>query len=234
MQGFQEFEAWDESYEHHLLSDDRTVLMVREAGDGKEPWTWVRQQGRGRVFYTASGHDERCWRNPRFLNLIERGIRWSVGGDPQQAGTVDEPLAFDIPPMTTVAKDVQPFEYAEAKIAFYPPGEKRKGDGAWNKMQLPLSVAESMKHIVVPQGFAVELFAAEPEIKKPISMNWDERGRLWIAETVDYPNELQQPGQGRDSIKICEDTDGDGRADKFTVFADKLSIPTSLTFAAAA
>ena len=62
-------------------------------------------------------------------------------------------------------------------------------------------------------------------------MNWDERGRLWVAETVDYPNELQPPGKGRDRIRICEDTDGDGRADKFTVFADKLSIPTSLIFA---
>ena len=62
-------------------------------------------------------------------------------------------------------------------------------------------------------------------------MNWDERGRLWIAETVDYPNELQPAGKGRDRILICEDTDGDGMADKFTVFADKLSIPTSLTFA---
>jgi putative membrane-bound dehydrogenase-like protein len=62
-------------------------------------------------------------------------------------------------------------------------------------------------------------------------MNWDERGRLWIAETIDYPNEMQEPGQGRDRITICEDTDGDGIADKFTVFADKLSIPTSMIFA---
>src|SRR5262249_12708445 len=49
--------------------------------------------------------------------------------------------------------------------------------------------------------------------------------------TVDYPNELQPEGRGRDRIVICEDTNGDGVADKFTVFADKLSIPTSLTFA---
>ena len=49
--------------------------------------------------------------------------------------------------------------------------------------------------------------------------------------TVDYPNELQPPGQGHDRIVICEDTDGDGQADKFTVFADKLSIPTSMMFA---
>ncbi len=59
-------------------------------------------------------------------------------------------------------------------------------------------------------------------------MTWDERGRLWVAETYDYPNEKQPEGKGRDRIRICEDTDGDGKADKFTVFADKLSIPTSL------
>ncbi len=83
-----------------------------------------------------------------------------------------------------------------------------------------------------PKGFHVELFAAEPELGgKPICMTWDERGRLWVCETVDYPNELQPPGEGRDRIRICEDTDGDGRADKFTVFAEKLSIPTSIAFA---
>ncbi len=81
-----------------------------------------------------------------------------------------------------------------------------------------------------PRGFPPELFAAEPQIDKPLCMNWDERGRLWIAETIDYPNELKPEGLGRDRIKICEDTDGDGRADKFTIFAEKLSIPTSLTF----
>ena len=61
-------------------------------------------------------------------------------------------------------------------------------------------------------------------------MTWDERGRLWVCETYDYPNELQPKGQGRDRIRICEDTDGDGRADKFTVFAEKLSIPTAIAF----
>ncbi len=98
-------------------------------------------------------------------------------------------------------------------------------------MQKPLSPAESLKHLVVPQGFHVELFASEPDLGgKPIAMNWDERGRLWVAETYDYPNELQPPGEGRDRIRICEDTDDDGRADKFTVFAEQLSIPTAITF----
>ncbi|MFO0958410.1 MAG: PVC-type heme-binding CxxCH protein [Isosphaeraceae bacterium] len=98
-------------------------------------------------------------------------------------------------------------------------------------MQKPLEPAESMKHGALPEGFRLDLFAAEPQIYKPICMNWDHKGRLWIAETIDYPNEMQRKGEGRDRIVILEDTDGDHKADKFTVFADKLSIPTSMTFA---
>jgi putative membrane-bound dehydrogenase-like protein len=96
--------------------------------------------------------------------------------------------------------------------------------------QFPLSARESMKYTQVPADFELKLFAAEPDIVRPIGMAWDERGRLWIAETRDYPHGLTSTG-GNDDIKICEDTDGDGQADKFTVFADKLSIPTSLVFA---
>src|SRR5262249_56375090 len=66
---------------------------------------------------------------------------------------------------------------------------------------------------------------------KLIWMPWDERGRLGAAITMDYPNELNPPTKGRDKIVVCEDTDGDGRADKVTVFAEGLSIPTSICFA---
>ena len=138
---------------------------------------------------------------------------------------------FPIPKMTALPKGLEPFRYVPAKIAFYPPGGSGRGDGQWNRMQLPLPAAESVRHMVTPVGFQVRLFASEPDIGKPICLAWDERGRLWIAETVDYPNDKRPEGQGRDRIRICEDTDGDGRADRFTVFADHLSIPTSLAFA---
>ena len=98
-------------------------------------------------------------------------------------------------------------------------------------VQEPLSPAASMELIQLPDGFALELFASEPDIGKPIAMDWDERGRLWIIETVDYPNTISgQPDEGDDRILICEDTDGDGKADKFKVFAEGLMIPTSFTF----
>ena len=95
----------------------------------------------------------------------------------------------------------------------------------------PLSVKGSKERTQVPVDMHLELFASEPDIAKPIALAWDERGRLWVAETRDYPHGVRQSGQGDDDIKICEDTDGDGKADKFTIFADKLNIPTSLVFA---
>lgn len=227
MKGFGGFESWDETYVHHKHNDaDRVVLEYRAEGDGEEPWTWIRRQGQGRVFYTAWGHDERTWGNPGFQNLVERGIRWAAGQDPAVV-----PAFADRPPMTPKRTDLKPFEYVDADIPYYPPGRRWGTMGEpIKKMQAPLDPAESVKHMVVPVGFEPRLFAAEPDIGKPICLAWDERGRLWIAETVDYPNEIKPAGEGRDRIRICEDTDGDGRADKFTVFAEKLSIPTSLTF----
>ena len=192
----------------------------------RSPWTWVRTHGKGRVFYTAWGHDERTWGNPGFQNLVERGIRWACKDDVSQV-----PSFADPPEMTAPRKDVKPFEYVDSVIPFYPPS-KQWGVMAEpvKKLQKPLAAEESIKHFITPVGFAVELYAADPEIGKPLAMNWDERGRLWLCETLDYPNELQQPTKGRDRIRICEDTNGDGKADKFTIFAEGLSIPTAIAF----
>jgi uncharacterized protein len=97
-------------------------------------------------------------------------------------------------------------------------------------MQKPLAAEESQKHIALPGGFEAKLFVAEPQIFKPITMAWDHLGRLYVAETVDYPNEMQPTGKGRDRISIVEDADGDGTADKVALFAENLSIPTSLCY----
>jgi putative membrane-bound dehydrogenase-like protein len=214
LQGFHSFESWDETYVHNQVADDIRVLMVRDEAGGCEPYTWVREQGKGRVFYTALGHDEHTWKQEGFHKLLESGIRWAAGKVPPRA-------------------DVKPFEYVEdVKVPYYVPGARWGTTGEpLKRMQKPLEPAESMKHMHLPEGFEVQLFAADPDIAKPIAMAWDERGRLWIAETADYPNDMQVPGKGHDRIRILEDTDGDGRADRFTLFADKLSIPTGLAFA---
>jgi len=207
--GLTPFETWDETYVHEKHSD-KHVLMERVEGDHHEPYTWIKEYGHGRMFYTALGHDLRTWAQSDFHELLYRGIVWSIGDRKKEAlEKMDFPL----------------LAYSAAKIANY---EKRD---PVPELQAPLSPEESMKHIQIPPEFELHLFASEPDVINPIALNWDEKGRLWILETVDYPNDIKlEKGVGNDRIKILEDTDEDGRADKFTVFADKLSVPTSLVF----
>lgn len=89
-----------------------------------------------------------------------------------------------------------------------------------------LSPAEAIKQMTVPKGFTVEAVAHEPDIVNPVAMTIDERGRFWITESLEYPR--REPGPGQDRVKILEDTDGDGKADKFTVFAEGLNIPSGI------
>lgn len=83
----------------------------------------------------------------------------------------------------------------------------------------------------LPKGYVINLFASEKDfpIEKPVAMNFDERGRLWVATMPAYPQYL--PGYpARDKIVILEDTDNDGKADKHTVFADSLYLPLGFVF----
>ncbi|MES2791540.1 MAG: PVC-type heme-binding CxxCH protein [Planctomycetota bacterium] len=83
------------------------------------------------------------------------------------------------------------------------------------------------KSFIVADGFEVNLFAADPRIAKPIQMNFDSRGRLWIASSSIYPQ--IQPGQAaNDRILVIEDKDNDGVADTTDVFVEGLLIPTGV------
>jgi glucose/arabinose dehydrogenase/azurin len=83
----------------------------------------------------------------------------------------------------------------------------------------------------LPAGYEINLFASEKDfpIEKPVAMNFDARGRLWVATMPTYPQYF--PGiPVHDKIVILEDTDGDGKADKHTVFADDLYLPLGFEF----
>lgn len=93
---------------------------------------------------------------------------------------------------------------------------------------------ESMNKIHMAPGYKIELFASEedfPELANPSQMSFDNKGRLWVAVMPTYPH--YKPGDPRpnDKLIILEDTDGDYKADKLTVFADKLHIPAGFEFA---
>ena len=87
----------------------------------------------------------------------------------------------------------------------------------------PVPTANSASKIKLPPGFTANLFAGEPDVVQPIAFTWDARGRMWVVECRSYPKWAQDDSQpGTDSIIILEDTDGDGKFDKKTVFADHL------------
>ena len=108
-------------------------------------------------------------------------------------------------------------------------GAESDGVTPWRQDQPPnepYSPQEAIRRMSVPEGFTVELVASEPDIVNPIAMTFDDRGRIWITESVEYPR--KSAGVGRDRVKILEDTDADGHADKVTTFAEGLNIPTGV------
>ena len=98
--GLTPIESWDETYVHTKHNTNRIVLAERrypgtnamtanlgntsDSDGGAEPYTWVREHGQGRVFYTAWGHDQRTWTNANFQALVESGIRWAAANSPNQ------------------------------------------------------------------------------------------------------------------------------------------------------
>src|SRR5690606_32281013 len=110
------------------LNDDMTVLMERVEGDHREPYTWVREQGKGRVFYTAYGHDERTWSKPEFHDLVANGVLWAVGEK-----VAKQVADYNIPQPSFEDADIPNYENRDPAPRF----------------QQPLSPEESMKLIQV-------------------------------------------------------------------------------------
>jgi putative membrane-bound dehydrogenase-like protein len=108
-----------------------------------------------------------------------------------------------------------------------PPGRQVSGQHA-PATTPALSPQEAQGKFTLPEGFEIRLFAAEPMVVNPVFMTWDERGRLWVAELYEYPLGAPKGAKPRDRIKILEDTDADGQADKVHVWADGLNLATGL------
>src|SRR2546423_5980245 len=111
---------------------------------------------------------------------------------------------------------------------------------------------QAAKHMTVPAGFSVTLVAGEPAVRQPVAIDFDERGRLWVMQYLQYPNpaglkrvsvdrysrtvydRVPEPPprgpKGADRITIMEDSDGDGRADQFKDFVSDLNLCTGLAF----
>lgn len=93
---------------------------------------------------------------------------------------------------------------------------------------------DAVKKLKVPAGYKIEMFASEeefPDLAKPMQMSFDNKGRLWVATMPSYPHYKPGDAKPNDKIIILEDTNGDGKADKHTVFADHLHLPVGFEIA---
>jgi putative membrane-bound dehydrogenase-like protein len=97
-----------------------------------------------------------------------------------------------------------------------------KAEAEWK----PSSPEDSLKAVHVPKGYQVELAACEPLVKDPVAIDWGPDGRLWVAEMADYPSGIDGNPGGR--VRFLEDTDGDGRYEKSTLFLDGLNFPAGI------
>lgn len=114
----------------------------------------------------------------------------------------------------------------DSNLPTMPDTKQSRGANRW------MSAADELKSFKVDPRFEVSLFAGEeefPELAAPIQMRWDNQGRLWVSCSTTYPH-VYPGNEPNDRLVIIEDTDGDGKADKSSVFADDLHIPLSFVF----
>ncbi len=196
------FETGGSLYRTSPLAPAATPLLIGSVeGQPPEPLAWTNDIKGARVFYTSLGHPKDFQAGP-FKQLLVNAIGWALGRDLTARG---------------------------------PRG---------------LTPAEAMARMKLAPGFQVSLFAGEPDVLQPLAMNWDDRGRMWVIEYLQYPHpaglkalewdryfrtkydRVPEPPphgpRGADRIKILEDSDGDGRADKVKVFAEGLNLATGV------
>lgn len=147
----------------------------------------------------------------REMMTLRDGLIHDVAADKKKDLAVDDSHTHVLPPVPTN----------------YQPSVK-------NGSEKYLYEEEALKTLTVPEGYKVELFASEkefPNLANPMQLSFDNKGRLWVATMPTYPHYRPGDAMPDDKILIYEDTNGDGKADKETVFADKLHLPIGFEFA---
>ncbi|HEV8544023.1 MAG TPA: PVC-type heme-binding CxxCH protein, partial [Verrucomicrobiae bacterium] len=170
-----------------------------------------REFDRNRLWVNGYANDARCY-IPGERVLQEGGYE---GGDAM--------IYYDVPQRFAPGLEQKIIDTASAEIpkTFTAP----KGTEGTK----PLSAADSINALRTKPGFAVDLVASEPLIADPVAIDWGADGKLWVCEMNDYPTGIDQNWQPGGRVKSLEDTDGDGRYDKATIFLDNLPFPTGVT-----
>ena len=168
-----------------------------------------------------------CWRATNwafaYSDRTEQPFGQAAGGHPALAQELEQYK----PRLRLADQAIRDVVAQGGGAAVVPPLAEEEPAGAAQPVQSPEEERQSFQ---VRPGFAVNLFASEADgLVKPLAMRWDERGRLWAACSPSYPQLI--PGQAPgDYLLVCEDTDGDGKADRFHKYAEHLTMPMGIEF----
>ena len=207
-----------------LAAGTQVLLMGTIPGQPLEPVAWVNMRAGARVFYTSLGHPN-DFAIASFRTMLRNAVLWALDSPtPPKAETKAASTKIG----TGAAETRSPFD---------------RGQGA----RPPRAALASFK---VPGDLALELVLAEPIVRQPVSISFDERGRLWVVQYLQYPDPaglkmVSHDGvwravydkvppapphhfRGKDKITIHEDTDGDGILDRHKTFLDGLNMVTSV------
>ena len=180
---------------------------------------------------------EKFFKVPNGVHVFGRRHQpFGPGNYPDELRKVEELVAIRDRAVWAVANG-EAFDVTAADAATHPLPPVQSNfqvNNSKNGSPTYLNEDEALKTFTVPEGYHVELFASEaefPDLANPVQMSFDNRGRLWVATMPSYPH--WQPGDPKpnDKLLILEDTNGDGKADKQTVFASGLHLPLGFEFA---
>jgi putative membrane-bound dehydrogenase-like protein len=228
-----------------LAANATSLLMGTFEDKPAEPVAWIRTHNGGRVFYTSLGHRDDFAAEP-FRRLLVNGTLWAVGqlGPPptNAVGAATSQLQSEPATPDRIAGNAAVLEHIRA---FKGRGQTvEAGEGA-----KPLTPTESLKRFKVPDDLQITLAAAEPDVRQPVCINFDARGRMWVVQYLQYPFPAglkiikydehlravfdkvpEAPPnhvQGADRVTIFEDKDGDCYYESHTDFVTGLNIATS-------
>ena len=230
--------AKDELY-HHMRGPAKNLTILSSAwsdpeqrGTGQhEPITWEVAYGKGRTIVTSMGH---CYKGEKFwdaLHCVGFQAVMARSCEYLATGVVTIPIPEEFPdaketsiqtPSAVTWKTLESNSSPQSE-AISSARSKKKADP-----YSMLSPEEEATTFDIAPGYIAELVAAEPQVQEPVLTVWDANGAMYVAEMRSYMQNVAGEGtktmkNGR--VKRLEDTDGDGRMDKVTIFIDNLNLP---------
>jgi putative heme-binding domain-containing protein len=215
-----------------LAASAVSLLVGKIPGHPAEPVAWVNTIGSQRVFYTSLGHPG-DFETPEFRRLLKNGISWAMQR-PLAEGTPEDKSAKNAQSKPAASGSAKPAAVASTAVA----------------TSLSVSPQAATETFRTPDDLRLELVLAEPVVRQPVSLSFDERGRMWVVQYLQYPfpaglkmvshdgvwravyDKVPPPPphhfRGRDKITIHEDSDGDGIYDCEKTFVDGLNIATAV------